>query len=128
MYFIYNDLNIEFRKNIFIFNENINLNEFLQELNRKKEIWWTIDYRNKENLQHQKQEYSQIISNYSRNYENQYYDNQFTNNYSRQRSMKNTNDNRSYFSRYFNQNQDQYLNAQSFNTRYAEDFVFKFER
>ena len=128
MYLIYNDLNIEFRRNISISNENINLNEFLQELNRKKEIWWAIDYRNRENLQHQRQEYSQIISNYSRNYENQYYDNQLTNNYSRQRSMKNTNDNRSYFSRYSNQNQDQYLNAQSFNTRYAEDFVSKFER
>lgn len=36
LYFIYNDLNIEFRRNILIFNENIDHDEFLQELNRKK--------------------------------------------------------------------------------------------
>ena len=42
--------------------------------------------------------------------------------------MKSTNDNRSYFSRYLNQRQDQFLNTQFFNTRYVESSAIKSDR
>lgn len=62
VYLIYNGLNIEFRRDIPIPNENTDLDEFLQELDRKKEIWWAIDYRNKGyiqgNLSYQRQEFT----------------------------------------------------------------------
>ena len=145
IYLIYNDLDLKFRKDLSILLETTKMNEFLSDLNFKKEIWWEINFKNKVsyNLIYTKysrfvEEYSQISQRKRKEYKSQFYFNKYdiyNINYSRQRSMKNTIENR-FYSRYFVQDQSnrynnkienvvydrQYSNQNIFNSR-NQDFI-----
>ena len=46
LWFIYNDLNIEFRRDVRKSTEHTDLNVFLQKMKNVKEIWWNLNVKN----------------------------------------------------------------------------------
>ena len=138
IYLIYNDLDLKFRKDLSISLETTKMNEFLSDLDFKKEIWWEINSKNKMSYNSIYTKYSRFVEEYfqisqrkQKEYESQFYFNRndiYNINYNRQRSMKNTIENR-FYSRYFVQDQSnrykienvvydrQYSNQNVFNSR-----------
>ena len=47
VYLIFNDLNVEFQKNLDMSTDTTDLNSFLQKLDLKKKIWWTLRSRSR---------------------------------------------------------------------------------
>ena len=45
LYTLYNDMNIELRRDLWKSDENIDLNSFLQAMKNNKKLWWDLDKR-----------------------------------------------------------------------------------
>ena len=65
IYLIYNDVDLKFRRNLSILLETTNMNEFLSDLDFKKEIWWEINFKNRVSYNSIYTKYSRFIEEYS---------------------------------------------------------------
>ncbi len=90
---IYNDLNVELQRNIFMLDLIINIQNFLQSFDDKKKIWWTLTRRNKF-IYEEKKSYVNYTSKSNATYQNQfsiYYQfkfDQYNSQYSKQRNFE----------------------------------------
>ena len=81
IYLIFNDLDVEFQRNLNIPTETTELDAFLQELNLKKKIWWTLKSRSRfvrpmnETSDNRNYRYENRYSNQSQSYSNERYSN-----------------------------------------------------
>ena len=81
IYLIFNDLDVEFQRDLNVFIEITKLNAFLQKLDLKKKIWWTLKSRSKfvrsmnETSDNKNYRYENLYSNQSQLYSNKRYSN-----------------------------------------------------
>ena len=120
---IYNELDLEFQRNLIRFENVSSLNTFLREINDFKHIWWSLISRNKLQLFSQSS-YERYQDNYSYNY------NQFE-----ERFMKEATKNRNYRrENSYSQNQstkryrNSYYNSDNYNNFNEKNSVYESNR
>ena len=127
IYLIFNDLDVEFQKNLNIFIETTKLNAFLQKLDLKKKIWWTLRSRNKfdrfmnETNDNRNYRYDNRYSNYDQSYDQSYSNERYNNVRKYKDSAYQNQDNAILFQ--INNYQIDYFNNRN---QYRQDFAFAF--
>lgn len=78
---IWNDMNVEFQRNINRFNDSTMLDEFLNNLNKFKDIWWQLTrrkmsffiFKNSNYRTDQYQQFYEYFSEHSKEYRKNYF-------------------------------------------------------